>query len=862
MTKEEIFQCGFISNFISEYYKEKIYSYYPDKERLLYIICDNEEERQNVTKEQINIVKAKISELGFEELSFSYLLSCKPESLDNFIEPENRFDFWLKRFAEEFESNFKSFKPITDEICRLNNISELNIEAVENEDEFWEYYPNSLKPQIQDFLSIIPSEANILSLVQYDIEQFKENEDWEFDFEDYHKYIEVNKPLEILFNLSELLVQLTRLEMFKSFLQQDLPEKPENKLNITATLQTTKFTVFETIMKELNFIAWVFESQISEQSKDISHLPIIHDKGRFLPNVIDIQSNIQMLKIQEYFQHYTERFEKVNDKTVLSNELIEIYKRAKQIISFYDENLHSNSDCVKTYFENLPDDFKSKINYNKKHTALIVVNDLQIVDIYFGLGNLLFGFNAETYYDVKKYKIRYITNNSELLRFCQKLIDFVGRFQVNLSDVLEPEKLEYLRRLCEISLDYSKEENWSVGSLPLEFDAITKVDLFVENFIKSIEILAKEGKDVNILIDLFIQTVKTNLENPLLEKNANINKHLFNKLEGVKLLLNAKALPYQEKKQAQPKNVLSFQKQIPFYSLFTEILNKMCNDNFDFKLNIDYTEITINVINEIKEKLFELQNNEQRMGFLKNVFRGFFDDGKDYHLYQISKLEYLFKDLSNDNKKYSDDEFNFIYDCLLCLRSIVEEISEQAIIYDLDFNEIMLWAWRHTEKGVQNPYEVFVYFVKSNENENPKESTTKAIQNLPKYNEVKTTITINPEAKESIFSILKDFFEVEQQNEFEKVLTTFGTVKSKLIFKSNSNQFTDTFKKLFENNFILGCQKTDLINWIVLNFNFMYRNEVKEFKTKTVEQIISGNQTFCKKPIIEIKNGQILKIDY
>lgn len=129
-------------------------------------------------------------------------------------------------------------------------------------------------------------------------------------------------------------------------------------------------------------------------------------------------------------------------------------------------------------------------------------------------------------------------------------------------------------------------------------------------------------------------------------------------------------------------------------------------------------------------------------------------------------------------------------------------------------------------------------------------------------NNLKPKITINSEAKESIFSILKDFFEAEQQDELKEVLTTFGIAKNKLIFKSNGNQFTDTFKRLFENNLILGCQKTDLINWIVSNFNFMYRNEVKEFKTKTVEQIISGNQTHCKSPIIEIKNGQIFKKDY
>lgn len=307
-----------------------------------------------------------------------------------------------------------------------------------------------------------------------------------------------------------------------------------------------KFTVFERIMRELNFVAWCFECQVSDVN--FNSLPFIHQQGRYLPNIINIKSNIPMLKIQDYFQHYTERFERANDKTVISNELVEIYKRAKQIISFYDENLHSNSDCVKSYLEKLPTDFKNKIDYNKKHTALIVVDDLQIFDIYFEVGNSPFDFKNKNYYDENRYTISYLTDNAELLRFCQKLIDFVGRFQVNLSDVLEPERLEYLRRLCEISIDYSKDGSWSVGNLPIEFESIAKVDLFVENFIKSIEILAKEGKDVHQLIDLVIQTVKTNLENPLLEKNEKINKHLFNRLEGVKLLLkNVKALPPQQK---------------------------------------------------------------------------------------------------------------------------------------------------------------------------------------------------------------------------------------------------------------------------------------------------------------------------
>ena len=92
MTKEEVFQSGFVTAFINEYFEEQIHSYYTDKDRLLYILCESDEEKQKATKEQINNIKTKISELGFEELSFGYLQSCKSESLHDYIEPNQRGD--------------------------------------------------------------------------------------------------------------------------------------------------------------------------------------------------------------------------------------------------------------------------------------------------------------------------------------------------------------------------------------------------------------------------------------------------------------------------------------------------------------------------------------------------------------------------------------------------------------------------------------------------------------------------------------------------------------------------------------------------------------------------------------------------
>ena len=189
MTKEQIFESGFIMAFIDGYVQDKIHSLYPDKDRLLYVLCENEAEKIKVTKEQIKKVKAEIPKLGFEELSFAYLMSCKPNEPYSFIEPNKRFDYWLKQFSKY------------DELCH-------------------------------EFLSITANETDSLSLIESDIEDYNKNDCWEFDFEEYERLIDVSEPIKILCNLSELLVQLFRLEMFNEFLEtettQNQPIKSES----------------------------------------------------------------------------------------------------------------------------------------------------------------------------------------------------------------------------------------------------------------------------------------------------------------------------------------------------------------------------------------------------------------------------------------------------------------------------------------------------------------------------------------------------------------------------------------------------------------------------------------------------------
>ncbi len=230
MDTKNIIESGFIKAFISEYFEYKTHSYYPDKDRLLYVMCNSEQEKDKITAKIIKQTRLKIKNLGNEELSFAYVLSCKPESLYNFIEPSERYNFWINKFISDYENNFISFQPIIEAVELFEN--QLSIKIDENE--FWSLYPTSEKPIEQNIYYIIEREVELLLEIENIINDFLENGYWEFDFNEIEKYKNVSKPIENLFNLSELFVQLNRLEMFNDFILpiQQVETKPELQTEI------------------------------------------------------------------------------------------------------------------------------------------------------------------------------------------------------------------------------------------------------------------------------------------------------------------------------------------------------------------------------------------------------------------------------------------------------------------------------------------------------------------------------------------------------------------------------------------------------------------------------------------------------
>jgi len=116
-----------------------------------------------------------------------------------------------------------------------------------------------------------------------------------------------------------------------------------------------------------------------------------------------------------------------------------------------------------------------------------------------------------------------------------------------------------------------------------------------------------------------------------------------------------------------------------------------------------------------------------------------------------------------------------------------------------------------------------------------------------------------PDSVEFIYNVLVDSFSKEHQPELKRILTTGDNSNELLLFKDNGNRLMDVFKKLFEHNNIIGCQKKDLALWIVRNFLYQHRDYSKHFSDDYVKKGISRNDYPCKFPLIEIKNGKIQK---
>jgi hypothetical protein len=208
MTTDEIFESGFVTAFIREYFDSNNFDF-ENKDRLLYALCLNESEKNEVTKEQIKVLKHEIKSLGFEDLSFAYLLSSKPDHPDYIQDYDKRIEYWLNKFSTYFRELIISFFPACYfEKNNLDNLDEIDLSLSD-------YFPQNIKPKfntIKEFEALLNNEINDI------INDYQVNGYWEFYFDDLTRFSALSKPLQTLYDLSDLFVKLDRLLMFQSFM--------------------------------------------------------------------------------------------------------------------------------------------------------------------------------------------------------------------------------------------------------------------------------------------------------------------------------------------------------------------------------------------------------------------------------------------------------------------------------------------------------------------------------------------------------------------------------------------------------------------------------------------------------------------
>ncbi|MFC5270035.1 hypothetical protein [Adhaeribacter terreus] len=131
------------------------------------------------------------------------------------------------------------------------------------------------------------------------------------------------------------------------------------------------------------------------------------------------------------------------------------------------------------------------------------------------------------------------------------------------------------------------------------------------------------------------------------------------------------------------------------------------------------------------------------------------------------------------------------------------------------------------------------------------------------------TETITPEIKpvfkteitDQVYNILKDYFNTNQQPQLKQLIETGSDTSPKLLFKGNANQLTDTWQKLYDCQFIIGCQKEVLQQWTIKNFCYSgKKKDAIDFEYETVRKGISNYTNPCMNPLLKIENGQIVAV--
>lgn len=215
-----------------------------------------------------------------------------------------------------------------------------------------------------------------------------------------------------------------------------------------------ELTIPDKMEKELALISMIFKSQHKKYDEN-EMFPYIFDlvgrcgiDGRYI-HWMDIVSDIELMSLQKYKKHFTERFENTSNPSLVKSQLLHIRAKAIEARNYYNENLTIMNELVEN-FENQRkewiDNF-SQDNFPKgqkliaEHHAVVIVSDFYTCDIYLGCDRKTCKGNIRGQY-------WYVTNNFEIANYCHKVVEFIDMFKLETTSTLfqessNPTKLDY-----------------------------------------------------------------------------------------------------------------------------------------------------------------------------------------------------------------------------------------------------------------------------------------------------------------------------------------------------------------------------------------------------------------------------------
>lgn len=134
--------------------------------------------------------------------------------------------------------------------------------------------------------------------------------------------------------------------------------------------------------------------------------------------------------------------------------------------------------------------------------------------------------------------------------------------------------------------------------------------------------------------------------------------------------------------------------------------------------------------------------------------------------------------------------------------------------------------------------------------------TYDSIMEIGLREEVTVMPTFNPSIIDDFIKILKDKFSSEHIEHLKKLMDNSLVPQQKLLFNGTGKLLVVAFKRLKENDLIIGIGNSQLVNWICNNFKSIYSGKPKDYKPSYVYDLLTNDNIKINHELFTVKKNR------